>query len=180
MQFRNTGDAYGLVSKLLHWLLAFSIIGLIAIGWYMARLNDEDILYWRLLDFHQALGLGVLVLAGVKTVWLFISPNPRQLPELASWERRTARTVYLAFISAMVIIPVTGLLFVATNGEAVDVYGLITIPEMGHLSKGVRADLSNVHYFMSYGCAMLIALHIIAALKHHFIDLNSSLRRMLF
>jgi cytochrome b561 len=180
MNFRNANDEYGLISKLLHWLLAVAMIGLIAIGWYMTRLSDEDILYWRLLDFHEAMGLGVLLLVGMKAAWLTISPKPRQLAGLAPWERHAARTVHAAFIIATVVIPLTGLLFVATNGESINLYDLITIPNMGHLPKGVRTGLINVHYYLSYGCAMLIMLHIAAALKHHFIDLNNSLRRITF
>ena len=49
MQFRNTPDDYGLISKLLHWLIAAVMIGLIGVGWYMVQLSDEDVLYWRLL-----------------------------------------------------------------------------------------------------------------------------------
>ena len=55
---------------------------------------------------------------------------------------------------------------------------LITIPDIGRLSKGMRGVLSSVHYYLSYACAALILLHIAAALKHHFVDLNNSLRRM--
>jgi len=180
MNFRNASDEYGLISKLLHWLLAVAMIGLIAIGWYMTRLSDEDILYWRLLDIHETLGLGVLLVVGMKAAWLTISPNPRQLAGLMPWEIRAARAVHASFVIAMAAIPLTGLLFVATNGESINLYDLITIPDMGHLSKGVRTGLINVHYYLSYGCAILIMLHIAAALKHHFFDLNNSLRRITF
>jgi cytochrome b561 len=180
MNLQNLNDEYGLISKLLHWLLAIAMIGLIAIGWYMSRLSDEDILYWRLLDFHEALGLGVLLLIFMKAAWLMISPNPKQLPGLTPWERHAARIVHMTFVAAMVLIPVTGLVFVATNGEAVNLYDLITIPDIGHIPKGIRSALGTVHYYLSYGCAALIVLHIAAALKHHFVDMNNSLRRMTF
>ena len=50
MHIRNTEQDYGLISKILHWLIALIMISLIAIAWYMVRLSDEDVLYWRLLD----------------------------------------------------------------------------------------------------------------------------------
>ena len=103
MNFRNIDDEYGLISKLLHWLLAVAMISLIAVGWYMTRLSDEDILYWRLLDFHEASGLGVLLLVVMKAVWMRISPNPRQLPDLTVWERYAARIVHVSFIVAMIV-----------------------------------------------------------------------------
>ncbi len=180
MQIRNTPEAYGLISKVLHWWIAVVIIGLIGVGWYMVRLSDEDVLYWRLLDLHEALGLSLFVLIPLKWVWMLFSPNPGWLPDLASWERLIATAVRWSFLAAMVMIPVSGFLFVATNGEAVKLYDLITIPNIGAVSKGTRDWLGDAHYYVSYGCAALIAIHVLAALKHHFIDGDRTLRRMTF
>lgn len=178
MRIYNTPDDYGLISKLLHWLIAAAMIGLIGVGWYMVRLSDEDVLYWRLLDLHEAVGMGLLVLVPLKAMWMIVSPNPRFLPTLAPWERCLATAVRWLFIFAMLAIPLSGFLFVATNGEAVKLYDLITIPNIGSPGKATRDLLSDVHYYASYGCAALVGLHVLAALKHHFLDANRSLRRM--
>jgi cytochrome b561 len=180
MNIRNTEYDYGLISKILHWLIAVIMISLIPIGWYMTGLSDEDILYWRLLDLHEALGLSLFVLVPLKFAWLFFSPNPLPLPALASWERHAAGTVQAIFNIAIVLIPLSGFLYVATNGEAVKLYNLIEIPDIGRLTKGMRSALIDTHYYASYGCAAFIVIHILAALKHHFIDLNNSLRRITF
>jgi cytochrome b561 len=180
MNIRNAKDDYGLIAKVLHWLIAVCMIGLIPIGWYMSGLSDERLLYWRLLDLHEAIGLSLFIIVPIKLVWRMFSPNPRPLRELSRWERRAARIVHELFVIAIVIIPVTGFLFVASNGEAVKLYGAITIPDIGRLPANVRDMLSEVHYYASYGCAALIAVHILAALKHRFVDLNDSLGRMTF
>ena len=180
MQFRNTPDDYGLISKLLHWLIAAVMIGLIGVGWYMVQLSDEDVLYWRLLDLHEAAGVGLLVLFPLKALWMVVSPNPRFLPTLAQWERYLATAVRWLFIFAMLAIPLSGFLFVATNGEAVKLYHLITIPDIGSPGKVTRDLLSDVHYYVSYGCAALVMLHMLAALKHHFLDKDATLHHMLF
>ena len=180
MNILNTRDDFGLISKLLHWLIALTIIALIPIGWYMTGLSDQDILYWRLLDLHEFLGLILFVIVPLKFVWRLFSPNPPYVPELKSWERRTAQTVRVFFLIAMVLIPLSGFLFVASNGEAVELYGLVTIPDLGQLPDANRKLLSNIHYYFSYLCAAFIVLHILAALKHHVIDRNRTLRRMTF
>lgn len=180
MNIRNTHDEFGSISKILHWLIAISMITLIAIGWYMTGLDDESVLYWRMLDLHEALGLSVFVLFLVKVAWMILSPNPSLLPELARWERFAARVVHTTFIVAIALISVTGFLFAASNGEAINLYDVIEIPDIGQLSKSVRATLSDVHMYMAYGCAALIVVHIAAALKHHFIDLDNTLRRITF
>ncbi len=180
MNIVNTRDEFGLISKLLHWLIALIMIALISIGWYMTGLSDQDILYWRLLDLHEFAGLLLFVLVPLKFVWRPFSPNPPYVPGLKSWERRTAQAVRVFFLTAMVLIPLSGFLFVASNGEAVELYGFITIPDIGQFSDANRKLLSNIHYYLSYVCAALIVLHILAALKHHFIDGNRTLRRMTF
>ena len=180
MNIRNTKQDYGLISRILHWLIAVSIIGLIPMGWYMTRLSDEDVLYWRLLDLHEVVGLALLVLVPLKFMWLFLSPNPPYSSDLAAWERRAARAVHVFFLIAMALIPLSGFLFVASNGEPIELYGVITIPDIAQFSKSVRGTLSDIHYYLSYVCAALIVLHMLAALKHHFMDMNGSLRRITF
>ena len=180
MRFRNSTTDYGLISKSLHWLLAVIMIGLIGVGWYMVRLSDEDVLYWRLLDLHEAVGLSLFILFPLKLVWMVLSPNPKILPSLAAWELGAAIVVRWLFIIAIVVIPLSGFLFVATNGEAVRIYDLITIPDIGEASKNARDWLSDIHYYGSYSCAALVAIHILAALKHHIVDGNATLRRMTF
>jgi cytochrome b561 len=178
MAIRNTRENYGLIAKILHWLIAVIMIGLIGVGWYMVRLSDEDVLYWRLLDLHEAAGLSLFILWPVKVVWMAFSPNPKFLPTLAAWELGIAGAVRWLFIVAIVVIPLSGFLFVATNGEAIRLYDLITIPDIGEVAKGTRDWLSDIHYYASYSCAALIVIHILAALKHHFIDADATLRRM--
>lgn len=180
MNIRNTREEYGLISKLLHWLIALLMISLIPIGWYMSGLSDESVLYWRLLELHETFGLGVFLLILVKIAWLMISPNPELPSDLAHWERSAARLVHAFFVIAVVFIPVTGFMYVASDGEPVNLYNIIEIPDIGQFTKGVRDSLFDLHSYMAYTCAALIVVHILAAFKHHFIDLNGELRRIAF
>jgi len=180
MNIRNTKEDYGLIAKILHWLIAVCMIGLILVGWYMSGLSDERVLYWRLLDLHEMLGLSFFIIVPIKVMWRMFSPNPHVVRGLSRWESRAARIVHELFIIAIAVIPVSGFLFVASNGEAVRLYDMITIPDIGRLSKGMRSLLIDTHYYVSYGCAALIAVHILAALKHRFVDLNGTVGRMTF
>ena len=180
MKIRNTQLEYGVITKSLHWLNAAIVILLIGVGWYMIRLSDEDVLYWRLLDLHEALGMSLFILFPLKLVWMAVSPNPKFLPTLATWEFVTASTVRWLFIAAIILIPLSGFLFVATNGEAVTLYHLITIPNLGRASNVTRDWLGDIHYYVSYGCAALVVIHVIAAIKHHIVNKDATLRRILF
>lgn len=180
MPVRNTRETYGLVSRLLHWLIAVPVLSLIPVGWYLSGLSEESILYWRLLELHETLGLGVFTLILARIGWFLIDPSPDLPSTLLPWERNAARLTHRVLVCALVFIPVLGFLFVASDGEPVELYGLVAIPPVGHWSKDVRETLFDLHAYTAYACATLAAVHILAALKHHFVDRRSSLRRIAF
>jgi len=178
MKFRNTSAEFGVISKVLHWLVALIMISLIAIGWYTSGLDDETVLYWRMLDLHVALGLSIFMLFFIKVTWMILSPGPDFVPGLASWERLVARLVHGFFVIAIALIPVAGFLYIASDGEPVNIYDLVEIPDIGSYSKTVRNTIYDIHMYTAYTVAALIVVHIMAALKHHFIDLDDTLRRI--
>lgn len=180
MMLRNTRESYGLVTRSLHAVIAVLVLGLIPVGWYMSGLSDEEPAYWRLLELHETLGLGVLMLAVARMIWLAVSPAPALSPALAAWERNAARLAHTFFRVALAVIPVIGFLCVASDGESVKLYELVEIPPVGQFDKGVRDVLFDLHAYLAYGCAALIAVHVLAALKHHFLDRSASLRRIVF
>ena len=154
------------------------MISLIIIGWYTSGLDDETVLYWRMLDLHITLGLAMLFLFLVKVIWMYFSPTPDYVSSLAPWERVSARVVHKLFLLAIVLIPLAGFMYTASDGEPINLYDLVEIPAIGEFTKGTRNILYDVHMYMAYGCAVLIVIHILAALKHHYIDMDDTLRRM--
>jgi len=178
MKFRNTRNEFGLISKLLHWLIAMAMISMIAMGWYMIGLDEESVAYWRFFDLHVAIGTAMIIFFLLKIIWMAVSPSPGYVPGLKAWERFFAGGVHIFFIVAIGLIPVAGFLYVASEGEAINIYDAIEIPDIGTLSKSVRDMLYDVHMYIAYCCAALIVVHIMAALKHHFVDLDDTFRRM--
>lgn len=180
MNLRNTPESYGVISRLLHALIAVPLLGQIPLGWYTAGLSDESPVYWRLLALHETLGLGVLALMLFKTAWITISPSPEIARALPAWERMAARFMHMVLFLAAVIIPVTGFVYAASDGEPLDLYGIVEIPPLGHFGKVQRDLLFSCHRWTAYVCGLLIVVHVLAALKHHFIDGSGSLRRITF
>lgn len=77
MKLRNTEDSYGIVAKLLHWIMAALIIGLIWLGWYMMGLTYYDPFYHDSLMWHRSLGIVVLALIAIRLVWMLVDRRPR-------------------------------------------------------------------------------------------------------
>ena len=113
----------------------------------------------------------------------FLSPCvlplvPVYIASLAPWERVSAKVVHKLFLLAIVLIPLAGFMYTASDGEPINLYDLVEIPAIGEFSKGMRDVLYDIHMYAAYICAVLIVIHIMAALKHHFIDMDDTLRRM--
>lgn len=180
MTLLNTHKGYGLVSKLLHWLIASGILGLTALGWWMVGLSYYDSWYHRGLELHRAIGIVVLLLASLFIAWKAFSPSPGLQAELAPWEKLGARAAHGLLLLAMFAIPVTGYVISTSAESGFTFFGLFQIPAILPASEAARDLAIALHYYFAYGLLAVIAAHAGAAIKHQFIDKHGTLRRMLF
>lgn len=175
----NTEDRYGLVARLFHWTIGLAIIALIALGWYMVGLTYYDPLYHDTLDWHRSLGLIVFALVVARLVWTAFQRKPTPSAALTPVERVTSRIVHVALLVLMVVMPVSGYVISTSAGDAVSVFGLVAVPAVAKISDGLRETAVAVHFYTVYGAAALIVLHAAGALKHHVVDRDDTLRRMI-
>jgi len=176
---RNTPEQFGALSKLLHWLIAVLIIGLIALGWYMVDLTYYDRWYNTSLELHKALGMLALVLAVTKITWTLGDTTPEPAPTIRPWELRSAHAMHRTLYVMMLLLPLTGYVISTSAGDPISFFGLFGIPALIPQSDGLRDLAVEVHYYAAYATAALIALHVLAAFKHEFIDRDGTLRKML-
>jgi cytochrome b561 len=179
MQLTNSADQYGLVSKILHWLIAALIIALIAIGWWMVDLGYYDPLYHGSLLWHKSLGICVGLIVIFKFVWRWPSPSPQAQTSLTAFERIASHLVHLLLVLAMWVIPASGYLVSSSEGAAIEVFNWFNVPALMTVSDQSRDIAIEIHYYFAYGTLALVALHAAAALKHQFIDGSGTLKRML-
>ncbi|WP_053005916.1 cytochrome b [Kiloniella spongiae] len=175
---RNSTDSYGLVSKLLHSLIAFSIIGLIGLGWWMVGLSYYDAWYHAGLELHRAIGICVLVLASVFAIWKMISPSPGLQKSLKPMEKVGAKVVHIILLLSMFVIPLTGYAISTSSGSGFTFFGLFDIPSLTAITDATRDLAISLHYYTAYGLIVVALLHAGAAIKHQFIDKKGTLKRM--
>lgn len=180
MQIKNSAETFGLVTRLLHWIIGLVIIFLIGLGWYMVGLTYYDKWYNSSLTWHKSLGLIVLGLALFKLGWQVYSPLPAAGAGLKPWEKTASRIMHGILLTVMVLIPFTGYLISSSDGKAVAVFDWFKIPALVGKNTEIRDLAITVHFYLAYGTAVLVAGHIGAALKHQFIDKDSTLTRMLW
>lgn len=176
MLIKNTQDRFGLVAISLHWVIAILMIGLLALGLYMKTLPiglDKLKLY----GWHKEYGLMVLFLAFIRLGWRLINILPRL--DIPWWEALAARCMHWAFYGFMFALPLTGWLMSSAVGLPVSFFGLFVMPDLIAPDEGLEHLLKEAHKWIAYGLIAAIILHASAALKHHFIDKDDILRRMI-
>ncbi len=179
MSLRDTRATYGVISIVLHWLVAVAVIGLFASGLWMVDLGYYDPWYHRAPDLHKSVGMVLLVAVAARIVWRWAGGAPEPEPGARPWEIGVARWVHRLLAFGPLAIIAAGYLISTAKGDPVLVFGLVSIPAT--LEGGARqADVAGaVHYWLAVALIGLAGLHALAALKHHFIDRDATLKRML-
>ena len=180
MLITNTQLRFGLFSKLLHWAIALLILGLIWLGWYMVDLTYYDKWYNASLHYHKSLGILALALALFKLGWHIYTPAPGPLADLQPWEKTGARLMHYLLWGMMLLIPVSGYLISTSAGKPIQLFNWFAIPAIVDVDEELRELAIDVHFYLAYATLFLAAGHAGAALKHHFINRDDTLKRMLW
>lgn len=178
---RNTENRYGAVAILLHWLMAFLIIGLVALGLYMVRLPDVGFNTKKitLILYHKEVGLLVLILFAARLGWRITHVLPLLVAHLPDWQKVAARFVHLSFYALMFALPMTGWLMSSAAGIPVSFFGLFILPDFLPHDDYLFHRLIDIHKWFGYVLILLIFVHVGAALRHHFVFKDDTLRKML-
>ncbi len=176
---RNTTEYFGLVSKLLHWLMALLLTGLFIVGLYMTGLEYYDPLYHRLPWWHKSFGLLILFLLSVRFVWRQFNPLPHALSTHKKWEISLAHFIQKSFYFLILLIGISGYFIATAKGKGIEFFIFFKVPAITDELAEERADLiGNAHELMAILLAVLVVFHALAAIKHHFIDKDETLKRM--
>lgn len=176
MNLRDTHTGYGLVTRLIHWLMAVAIVGVFALGYWMVTLSYDHPNYNSAPDLHRSVGI-ILGLALVfRLIWRFGNVHPDD-GELSRLERIGAKAAHWGFYVLLAAITVSGYLITTSDGRPVDVFGLFSVPS-AVVDKNLSDTAGYIHWILAYIVIALAVLHSAAALKHHFVDRSSILKRM--
>ncbi len=176
----NTAQKFGIVTKILHWSIGLTIIGMVCLGIYMEELAKESELRPLLYMTHKSLGLIVLPFA---VAWVFswlIQKKPDPLKEIPRPLQRFSKLVHMILLVCAVGMPLSGwIMSSAFSGQGIPLFNLITIPPIAAYDPAFARAILGLHILISWILMAAVSVHIFAALYHHFFHKNIILRRML-
>lgn len=180
MQVTNSEQQYGATAILVHWLMAGLIVVLLGLGLYMVHLPDVgfDSKKITLILVHKQIGVAAFVLLCVRWAWRQINPQPRLVDTMPDWQKVSAILVHLCFYALMLALPITGWIMSSYSGIPVSFLGF-TLPDLVLPNERLFEKFQLLHDCLGYAIAVLICLHAAAALQHHFVFRDTTLRKML-
>jgi len=173
-----TTDAarYDRVAIAAHWLLAMLIVLNLSLGLYMhdLPLSPQRL---RLFNWHKGAGITILLLSALRLIWRLRHPPPPDLP-MATWQRIAAHTVHWAMYGLFFAVPLAGWGYSSAAGFPVVWFGVLPLPDWAPVDRAWADALKATHKAAALTLAMLVLLHVAAALKHHVVDRDGLLHRM--
>ncbi|MCP9628718.1 cytochrome b/b6 domain-containing protein [Rhodopseudomonas palustris] len=166
-------DKYPPSLRVLHWLRALLIFGLIGVGWFMTSLDDEAAeRFGELYPLHKSFGLLVLLIVLVQLGIRAVSrlPGPAELPK---HERVLSHLVHVTIYALVLIVPLMGYAMSSSyaHSDGVTFFGL-HVPELLPKNDTAFRVFQFLHKVLAYTLLGLVALHVAGALKHRFLDKN--------
>tara|TARA_R110002072_G_scaffold36301_3_gene106988 strand:- start:24115 stop:24660 length:546 start_codon:yes stop_codon:yes gene_type:complete len=179
VRWLNTEQHYGWAMVMIHWLVAGTIFSMFAFGIWMVDLDYYHGWYKKGPDLHRSIGVVVLVVMALRFGFRIFNPPPALEQNLSSLERFGSILVHWLFYVMIVLIATTGYLITTADGRGLLVFDLIEIPAISLDIKNQEDLAGEVHWYLALVMMALASVHVLAAVKHHLIDKDRTLLKML-
>ena len=178
MKLTNTVFGYGVISKLFHWVMGLTIIGVLALGLYMTGLEKNPATF-ELYGIHKALGALILMAVVARFFWRQFTLVPALPGDMTPLERLAVAAGHYGLYFMMLFMPMVGWGLSSAAGYPVSVFGWFELPSLVEKNKVLADTFRELHEYGGYVFIALISVHVLAALYHHFIRKDQILTRML-
>ncbi|WP_299327062.1 cytochrome b [Parasphingopyxis sp.] len=169
---------YTNIAIALHWIIALLVMVNIAIAIGSEDLSREA--RGPCMDAHKAIGITIFLLAAARIGWWFRHRPPALPDTMARWQRAIAKGTHFLFYALMLGLPLSGWLWMSTYPAPFSWFGLVDVPMLPVVGQeGLGELLHEAHEIMGKAMIALVALHLLAALKHLLVDDDDLMHRML-
>lgn len=161
----------------LHWLIAALVVVALAMGWVMTDMAITP-LRLKMFNWHKWVGITVLGLTALRILWR-LTHRPPAMVAMAGWQRIAAHGLHGALYLLLLAQPLVGWIYSNASGFPIVYLRLVRLPDLVARNKLLAERTQELHETLAWVLVVLIALHMLAAIKHHLVDRDDTLRRML-
>jgi cytochrome b561 len=173
----NVSETYNRGAIALHWLTAALIVTNLLLGLSMVALPiSPRKLHWYL--FHKSIGITIFLLTSLRVAWRAVRPHPAPVP-MPRWQRRSAAVSHALLYVLLFVIPISGWLYSSATGVQVVYLGIVPLPDLVGKDRALGDALRIVHVSLNALLFVVVSVHVVAAIRHHVVDHDPVLARML-
>jgi cytochrome b561 len=178
MLIRNTTERFGLVAKALHWLTLVLLIASFTIAISMVNMpfSPRKLEYY---SWHKWVGVTIFLIVLVRLAWRLVNPVPKEPPGTPPWQRRLAALSHALLYAILIVMPITGWIMSSALNLPLVFLGLFHVPSPFGVDRALGETMKTVHLSLAIALVVLVSIHVLAALYHHFVLRDDVLRRML-
>lgn len=178
MPLKNTANTYGWLAIAFHWLSALTVFGLFGLGLWMCSLDYYHPWYKQGPDLHRSIGVVLVGATVLRMLWRLINVTPKAEPG-PRWQTNLSRLIHALLYLWFFLMLISGYLITTAKGQALEVFNWFVIPAFITGIENLEDTAGTVHWLLACAFMALVALHAGAALYHHFVKRDGTLRRML-
>lgn len=180
LAMRGAADhgAYAKPAIAMHWIVALLIFAAFGLGLYMTDIPGFTPTKLKLFLYHKWIGITVLIFAVLRVLWRLTHPAPAPVPGMPKWQHAAAEAAHVGLYLLILAVPLSGYLLSVAAGVKVVYLGLWELPMPFDKSDALKDVFSMAHEWLNWTMAAIVVVHILAALKHHVVDRDGTLRRM--
>lgn len=169
---------YTRTTMTLHWLMAVLIFGIVPLGIYMhdLPLSPGKLQFY---SYHKWIGVTIFMLVVLRLLWRATHTPPALPASMPRWQQRASQIVHVGLYGLLLAVPLSGWLMSSAKGFKTVWFGVLPLPDLMAKNKVLGEFLSEIHEVLSFTLVALVLLHVAAALRHHFVERDDVLRRML-
>ncbi len=168
---------YNLPARVIHWVSALAVFGLFGVGLWMVDLNYYSEWYQTAPHWHRSIGILLATLTIGRIIWKHLTVSPKM--EGHKLEIFAAKIAHSVMYLLLIALFVSGYLISTSDGRGIQVFDWFIVPGAGELFENQSDTAGTIHYYAAWGLVLMAAAHAMAAIKHHVINKDNTLRKMI-
>lgn len=175
---KENSKPYTKTAILLHWIVALLLVGVIGLAYLLEAFPEESAGFATVIGLHKSIGIAILALSLLRLIWRLFNKPPAMPESTPLWQRVAAHAVMSSLYVLTILTPIVGWAMVSADGQTTSFFGMFDLPSLLAESENAAEQLEELHELLANMIIGLVILHVLASLKHQFINRDSLLSRM--